>query len=47
MELAHVGSAERSHIQVAHSIVSGTPHIDLRGFDPDAWNVAQVTRRDN
>jgi len=46
VELAHVGSAERSHIQVAHSIVSGTP-IDLRGFDLDAWNVAQVTRRDN
>lgn len=44
--LAHVGSAERSHLQVAHSIVSGT-RIDVRGFDLDAWNVAQVAKRDN
>jgi hypothetical protein len=44
--LAHVGSAERSHLQVAHSFVSGT-RIDLPGFDLDAWNVAQVAKRDN
>ena len=31
---------------MAHSFVSVT-RIDLPGFDLDAWNVAQVAKRDN
>lgn len=43
--LSHVGSAERSHLRVAHSILSGTA-IDLPGFDLNTWNAGQVAKRD-
>ena len=42
--LSHVGSAQRNHLQVAHSILSGTA-INLPEFDLNTWNVAQVAKR--
>ncbi|MFC2030361.1 DinB family protein [Chloroflexota bacterium] len=43
--LSHVGSAERSHLQVARSIFSRTA-VDLPEFDLNTWNVVQVAKRD-
>jgi hypothetical protein len=44
MTLAHVGSAQWSHLEVARCLVAGQP-LELPNFDLDAWNAAQVTKR--
>lgn len=42
--LAHVGSAQWSHLAVARRLLAGQP-VDLPGFDLDTWNEAQVAER--
>lgn len=42
--LAHVGSAQWDHLQVAHGLIAGEP-TDLANFELDAWNAAQVAKR--
>lgn len=44
LTLAHVGSAQRGHLNVARRLVSGQA-VDLPAFDLDAWNAAQVAER--
>lgn len=44
LTLAHVGSAQWSHLEVAQRLVAGEP-VDLPGFELDAWNNAQVAKR--
>lgn len=44
LTLAHVGSAQRSHLTIARRLASGEA-IDLLGFDLDAWNAAEVEKR--
>ena len=46
LTLAHVGSAQWSHLQVALRLLAGEP-VDIPGFDLDAWNAAQVAARAN
>jgi uncharacterized damage-inducible protein DinB len=42
--LAHVGSAQWDHLQVAQRLIAGEP-VTLSDFDLDAWNAAQVAKR--
>lgn len=42
--LAHVGSAQWSHLDVARRLLAGQP-VDLPGFALDAWNEAAVAER--
>ena len=42
--LAHVGSAQWSHLEVARRLLAGQ-EVDLPGFDLDAWNEAHVAER--
>jgi uncharacterized damage-inducible protein DinB len=44
LTLAHVGSAQWSHLEVARRVVDGQT-VDLPGFDLDAWNDARVAER--
>jgi uncharacterized damage-inducible protein DinB len=44
LTLAHVGSAQWSHLEVAQRLVAGE-RLDLPGFELDAWNDAQVAKR--
>lgn len=44
LTLAHVGSAQWSHLEVARRLIAGQS-LDLPGFDLDAWNTAQVAKR--
>jgi uncharacterized damage-inducible protein DinB len=42
--LAHVGSAQWSHLDVARRLLSGES-TSFAGFDLDTWNNAQVSKR--
>ncbi len=44
LTLAHVGSAQWSHLSVARRLAAGDT-VDLPGFDLDAWNAAAVAER--
>lgn len=44
LTLAHVGSAQWSHLQVAKRLVAGES-LDIPGFDLDAWNDTHVAQR--
>jgi hypothetical protein len=44
LTLAHVGSAQWDHLQVARRLIAGEP-TDLPDFDLDAWNAAAVGQR--
>lgn len=44
LTLAHVGSAQWSHLEVTRHLIAGEP-LDLRGFDLDTWNAAHVAKR--
>ena len=44
LTLAHVGSAQWSHLEVADRLVAGEA-VDIPGFDLDAWNVGAVLKR--
>ena len=44
LTLAHVGSAQRSHLEVAERLVSGET-LDMPGFELDTWNEAAVADR--
>jgi uncharacterized damage-inducible protein DinB len=44
LTLAHVGSAQWSHLEVARRLAVGET-VDLPGFELDAWNEAQVSER--
>jgi uncharacterized damage-inducible protein DinB len=44
LTLAHVGSAQWSHLEVAGRLVGGKA-TDIPGFDLDAWNEAAVVKR--
>jgi uncharacterized damage-inducible protein DinB len=44
LTLAHVGSAQWSHLEVARSLAAGD-EIEIPDFDLDAWNAAAVTQR--
>jgi hypothetical protein len=44
LTLAHVGSAQRSHLAIARRLASGQA-VELPGFDLDAWNAAEVEKR--
>ncbi len=44
LTLAHVGSAQRSHLEVAERLVSGET-LDIPGFELDVWNEAAVAKR--
>ena len=44
LTLAHVGSAQRSHLEVAGRLVSGET-LDMPEFELDAWNEAAVAER--
>lgn len=44
LTLAHVGSAQWSHLEVAQRLVAGQ-QVDIPGFDLDEWNEANVARR--
>lgn len=46
LALAHVGSAQWSHLEVARRLLAGHP-VNLPDFDLDAWNNAQVAERAN
>jgi hypothetical protein len=46
LTLAHVGSAQWSHLEVAARLVSGKT-LDMPGFELDAWNEAAVAGRAN
>jgi uncharacterized damage-inducible protein DinB len=45
LTLAHVGEAQRSHLEAARRAIAGEP-IDLPDFDLEAWNAAAVAKRD-
>jgi hypothetical protein len=42
--LAHVGSAQWSHLEVARQLAAGET-VDLPDFDLDAWNEANLAER--
>jgi hypothetical protein len=44
LTLAHVGSAQRSHLEVAQRLVSGET-LDMPDFELDTWNEAAVAER--
>ena len=44
LTLAHVGSAQRSHLEVAERLVSGET-LDMPEFELDTWNEAAVAER--
>jgi hypothetical protein len=44
LTLAHVGSAQWDHLQVARRLIAGEP-TDLPDFDLDTWNAAAVEQR--
>lgn len=44
LTLAHVGSAQWSHLEVARRLAAGET-VDLPDFDLDAWNEANVAER--
>jgi uncharacterized damage-inducible protein DinB len=44
LTLAHLGSAQWSHLEVARRLVDDQP-VHIPDFDLDAWNAAQVARR--
>lgn len=44
LTLAHVGSAQRSHLEVAERLVSGKT-LDMPDFELDTWNEAAVADR--
>ncbi len=44
LTLAHVGSAQWDHLQVARRLIAGEP-ADLPDFDLDTWNAAAVEQR--
>jgi uncharacterized damage-inducible protein DinB len=44
LTLAHVGSAQWSHLEVARSLAMGG-EIEIPDFDLDTWNAAAVTQR--
>jgi hypothetical protein len=44
--LAHVGSAQWSHLEVAQRLVAGQPTA-IPGFDLDEWNNARVAERED
>jgi uncharacterized damage-inducible protein DinB len=44
LTLAHVGSAQWSHLEVARRLAAGET-VELPGFDLDAWNEAQIAKR--
>jgi uncharacterized damage-inducible protein DinB len=44
LTLAHVGSAQWSHLEIARRLVAGEP-MTLPGFDLDTWNAEQVAQR--
>jgi uncharacterized damage-inducible protein DinB len=44
LTLAHVGSAQWDHLQVARRLLAGEP-TDLPDFDLDTWNAAAVDQR--
>lgn len=46
LTLAHVGSAQWSHLEVARHLLEGQP-VSIADFDLDTWNAAQVARRAN
>lgn len=44
LTLAHVGSAQWSHLEVARRMAAGET-VDLPDFDLDAWNEAHIAER--
>lgn len=44
LTLAHVGSAQWSHLEVARHLAVGEP-VEIPGFDLDVWNEAAVAQR--
>lgn len=44
LTLAHVGQAQRSHLEVAGRLLAGEA-TDIPGFELDAWNTAAVVKR--
>ena len=44
LTLAHVGSAQWSHLEVARLLLEGQP-VNIVDFDLDSWNAAQVAQR--
>ena len=44
LTLAHVGSAQWSHLEVAQRLVAGQS-VEISGFDLDEWNDARVAER--
>jgi uncharacterized damage-inducible protein DinB len=44
LTLAHLGSAQWSHLEVVRRLLDGEP-LDLPAFDLDDWNATQVARR--
>jgi uncharacterized damage-inducible protein DinB len=44
LTLAHVGSAQWSHLEVARRLLAGEP-MEIPGFDLDAWSKAHVEER--
>jgi uncharacterized damage-inducible protein DinB len=44
LTLAHVGSAQWSHLHVARRVAAGET-VEIPGFDLDAWNEAAVAKR--
>jgi uncharacterized damage-inducible protein DinB len=46
LTLAHVGSAQWNHLEVARCLAAGEI-VEIPGFDLDAWNEAAVAERAN
>jgi hypothetical protein len=46
LTLAHVGSAQWSHLEVAQRLVAGKPTA-IPGFDLDEWNNTRVAERED
>jgi hypothetical protein len=44
LTMAHVGSAQWSHLEVAKRLAAGKP-LDIPDFDLDTWNNAHVAER--
>jgi len=44
LTLAHVGSAQWSHLEVVRRLIAREP-VALPDFELDAWNLAQVAKR--
>lgn len=44
LTLAHLGAAQRGHLEVAQRLAAGKA-VELPGFDLDTWNEARVAER--